>query len=127
MDAQLERGGSGVALALLMDKNAPTTEMLFPNIIMSDRPLKPLTRWGLARMEYLKTHQPFVAAQFGVVGLHKHCLEIEEQAEERKRNMMAAIRKDPNNRERQDRDRSNAESKAKRLENSNSGKNDLSK
>jgi len=33
-----------------------------------------------------------------LIGLHKHCLEIEKQAEERKRSMMAAIRKDPKNR-----------------------------
>jgi len=81
----------------LMDKNDPTTKMLFPNIVLSETPLKPLTRWGMARMNYLKEHKKFVAAQFGTVGLHRHCLEIEEQAEERKRNMMAAIRKDPNN------------------------------
>ena len=82
----------------LMDKSDPTTKMLFPNIILSEEPLKPLTRWGMARMTYLKEHKPFVAAQFGTVGLHRHCAEIEEQAEERKRNMMDAIRKDPKNR-----------------------------
>ncbi|MCL2190339.1 MAG: TnpV protein [Defluviitaleaceae bacterium] len=82
----------------LNDKADLTTMCLFPNIILSETPLKSLTRWGMARMDYLKTHQPFVAAQFGMVGLHKHCLEIEEQAEERKRNMMTAIRKDPKNR-----------------------------
>jgi len=82
----------------LMDKSDPTTKMLFPNIILSDEPLKPLTRWGLARMNFLKEHKKFVAAQFGTVGLHKHCAEIEEQAENRKRSMMAAIRKDPKNR-----------------------------
>ena len=82
----------------LMDKSDPTTMMLFPNIILSDVPMKPLTRWGMARMNFLKEHKKFVAAQFGTVGLHKHCAEIEEQAEQRKRNMMAAIRKDPKNR-----------------------------
>jgi len=82
----------------LLDKNDPETTCLFPNIIISEEPLKPLTRWGLARMEYLKEHNKSVAAQFGVVELHKHCLEIQEQAEERKHNMMAAIRKDPANR-----------------------------
>ena len=82
----------------LNDKNDPDTMCLFPNIILNEEPLKPLTRWGMARMNYLKEHKKFVAAQFGVVGLYKHCLEIEEQAEERKRNMMAAIRKDPKNR-----------------------------
>jgi len=81
----------------LMDKNDPTTKMLFPNIVLNETPLKPLTRWGVARMNYLKEHKKFVAAQLGTIGLHKHCLEIEEQAEERKRNMMAAIRKDPKN------------------------------
>jgi hypothetical protein len=63
-----------------------------------DEPLKPLTRWGLARYDYLKSERKFMAAQFGTIGLHKHCLEIEKQAEERKRSMMAAIRKDPKNR-----------------------------
>jgi len=82
----------------LNDKNDPESMCLFPNIILSEEPLKPLSRWGMARMDYLKEYQPVVAAQFGTVGLHKHCFEIEEQAEERKRNMMAAIRKDPKNR-----------------------------
>ena len=82
----------------LNDETDPTTMCLFPNIILSDEPLPSLTRWGMARMTYLKEHKKFVAAQFGVIGLHKHCLEIQEQAENRKRNMMAAIRKDPANR-----------------------------
>ena len=54
-------------------------------------------RWDLERMNYLKENRKFLAAQFGIVGLHKHCLEIEQQAENRKRNMMTAIRKDPTN------------------------------
>ena len=81
----------------LNDKNDHTTLCLFPNIILSEEPLRPLTRWGMARMTYLKEHKKFVAAQYGIIGLHKHCLEIEEQAEERKRSMMNAIRKDPAN------------------------------
>ena len=81
----------------LNDINDPTTICLFPNIIM-DEPLKPLTRWGLARYDYLKSERKFMAAQFGTIELHKHCLEIQEQAEQRKRNMMTAIRKDPANR-----------------------------
>jgi len=79
------------------DKNDPTTLCLFPNIIL-DEDLPPLTRWGLQRRDYLKEHCKFFANQLGIFGLHKHCLEIQEQAEERKRNMMAAIRKDPKNR-----------------------------
>ena len=83
----------------LMDENDPTTLCLFPNITLGeDADLPQLTRWGMARMNYLKEHQKFVAAQFGTIGLHKHCLEIQEQAEQRKHNMMAAIRKDPKNR-----------------------------
>jgi len=39
-----------------------------------------------------------MAAGLGTVGLHKHCLEVQEQAEQRKRSMMTAIRKDPSNR-----------------------------
>ena len=80
----------------LNDRNDPTTLCLFPNIVM-DEHLPPLTRWGLARYHYLKNERKFMAAQFGTIGLHKHCLEIQEQAETRKKNMMAAIRKDPNN------------------------------
>ena len=80
----------------LMDKADPTTMMLFPNIIL-DEDLPPLTRWGLQRKAYLKEHKRFFANQLGIIGLHKHCLEIQEQAENRKRNMMEAIRKDPKN------------------------------
>ena len=80
----------------LMDKNDPTTRMLFPNIVMGD-PMKPLTKWGIARMDYLKENNKFLVGQMGTVGLHKHCLEIEEQAAERKRSMMAAFRGDPAN------------------------------
>ena len=80
----------------LNDRDDPTTICLFPNIIM-DEHLPSLTRWGLERMNYLKENHKFLAAQFGIVGLHKHCLEIEQQAENRKRNMMTAIRKDPTN------------------------------
>jgi hypothetical protein len=90
-------GGMWYTLGL-NDKNNPESKCLFPNIILSEKPLKSLSRWGLERMNYLKEHNKFVADQFGTVGLHKHCLEIEEQAEERKRNMMAAIRKNPANR-----------------------------
>ena len=81
----------------LMDENDPNTKMLFPNIVLGEELSKSLSRWGLARMEYLKEHDKFLAVQMGTVGLHKHCLEIETQAKERKRNMMAAIRKDPAN------------------------------
>jgi len=80
----------------LNDVNDLTTICLFPNIIM-DEPLKPLTRWGMARYDFLKSEKRFLAAQFGTVGLHKHCLEIQEQAEQRKHSMMDAIRKDPSN------------------------------
>ena len=48
-------------------------------------------------MHFLKENRIFMAAGFGTVGLHKHCLEIEKQAENRKRSMMTAIRKDPAN------------------------------
>ena len=80
----------------LMEKGDPTTKMLFPNIILGEN-LPPLTRWGIQRRDYLKEHCKFFANQLGIIGLHKHCLEIQGQAEERKRNMMTAIRKDPAN------------------------------
>ena len=81
----------------LMDECDPDTKMLFPNILLDSELSKPLSRWGLARMSYLKEHNKFLAAQMGIVELHKHCLEIETQAKERKHRMMAAIRKDPKN------------------------------
>ena len=80
----------------LMVKSDPTTMMLFPNIILGED-LQPLTRWGLQRRAYLKEHKRFFANQLGIIGLHKHCLEVQEQAENRKRSMMEAIRKDPKN------------------------------
>ena len=81
----------------LLDKNDPESKCLFPNILL-DEPPKQLTRWGLARMDYLQEHNSFLAMQMGTVGLHKHCLEIEKLAIQRKRHMMDAIRKDPANR-----------------------------
>ena len=89
-------GGIWYTMGLNDDKD-PTTLCLFPNIIM-DEVLPPLTRWGLQRRDYLKEHCKFFANQLGIIGLHKHCLEVQEQAEERKRSMMNAIRKDPANR-----------------------------
>jgi len=80
----------------LNDETDPSSKRLFPNIIMEEA-LPPLTRWGLERMHFLKENRIFMAAGFGIVGLHKHCLEIEKQAENRKRSMMTAIRKDPTN------------------------------
>ena len=65
---------------------------------MEHKPLEPLTRWGLARRTYLKEHNKFLANQLGIIGLHEHCLEIQEQAQQRKQQMMSAIRKDPKNR-----------------------------
>ena len=81
----------------LNDETDLSSKCLFPNIIM-DEHLPPLTRWGLARYDFLKAERKFMAAGLGTIGLHKHCLEIQEQAENRKRNMMTAIRKDPANR-----------------------------
>ena len=81
----------------LNDEADPSSKCLFPNVIM-DEPLPPLTRWGLARYDFLKQEKKFIAAQFGIVGLHKHCLEIQEQAEQRKHNMITAIRTNPANR-----------------------------
>ena len=88
-------GGMWYTLGLC-DKNTPDSTALFPNITLGeDENLPPLTRWGLERYRYLKEHCKFFANQLGTIGLHKHCLEIQEQSEERKRHMMAAIRKDP--------------------------------
>jgi activator of HSP90 ATPase len=58
--------------------------------------MKSLTRWGYARMDFIKQDNGLLS-QFTDAELHQHCLEVEAQAEMRKRNMMAAIRKDPAN------------------------------
>ncbi|MCL1882926.1 MAG: TnpV protein [Defluviitaleaceae bacterium] len=81
----------------LLDKEDSDSKCLFPNIVM-DEQLAPLTRWGMARYDFLKAERKFMAAGFGTIGLHKHCLEIQAQAENRKRNMMAQIRSNPANR-----------------------------
>ena len=81
----------------LNDETDLSSTSLFPNIIM-DEPLPPLARWGMARYDFLKSERKFMAAQLGTIGLYKHCLEIQEQAENRKRSMMAQIRKNPANR-----------------------------
>ena len=59
--------------------------------------LPPLTRWGLARYDYLQAENKALVEEFGKIGLHNHCLEIQEQAEQRKRSMMEQIRKNPAN------------------------------
>lgn len=66
-------------------------------VAMNNQELEPLTRWGIARKNYLLEHKKSLVRQLGVIGLHKHCLEIQEQAQRRKDYMMSAIRKDPRN------------------------------
>ena len=56
-----------------------------------------LRRWGWARMDYLKENEKALVAQMGADELYQHCLMIQEQAEHRKRSMMEAIRKNPDN------------------------------
>lgn len=68
----------------LLVKNDPTSKCLLPNSLL-DEPLPSLTRWGIARMNYLKEHRNFQAAQYGTIGLHKHCLEVEEQAKQKRK------------------------------------------
>jgi len=88
--------GMWYTMGLNVEKDSESL-CLFPNIIMGE-PLASLTRWGLARYDFLKSERKFMAAGLGVIGLHKHCLEIQTQAEQRKHEMMTAIRKDPANR-----------------------------
>ena len=80
----------------LLDKDDPNTRCLFPNIIMGEH-LSQLTKWGMARYNYLKENNTFLVSQLGVIELYKHCLEIEERAKERKQKMMFAVRNDPSN------------------------------
>ena len=63
----------------------------------TEKELEPLNNWGRKRKTYLLEHNKSLARQFSPIELHEHCLEIGKQAEERKHNMMLAIRKDPKN------------------------------
>jgi hypothetical protein len=58
--------------------------------------LKPLTRWGFARMDFIKENNSLFS-HYTAMEIHQHCLDVEKQAETRKRSMMAAICKDPAN------------------------------
>ena len=58
--------------------------------------LKPLTRWGFARKDFIKQNESLFS-QYTSAELHQHCLEVEKQAETRKRSMMDSIRKNPAN------------------------------
>ena len=80
----------------LMDDTDPTTEMLFPNIVLGAN-LPQLTRWGLARMDYLKEYKSLEASMMGLIGLHEHCLEVEAEAEALKKTLIAQFRADPRN------------------------------
>ena len=51
----------------LMDENNPNTKMLFPNILLGSELSKPLSHWGLARMNYLKEHNKFLVTQMGTI------------------------------------------------------------
>ena len=80
----------------LANRNDPETLALFPNIIM-DEPLEPLTRWGVERKTYLEEHNPHLVAQMGIVGLHKHCLEIQQQAQQQIEQMTNKFKQNPDN------------------------------
>lgn len=54
--------------------------------------LPPLTRWGRARMDYLKNHRPIIYTNMKLSGkLFLHCHETEKQAESRIEFMMAQM------------------------------------
>jgi len=48
-------------------------------------------------MDYLKEYKRFLVAQMGMIELHKHCLEIEEQVIKQKQMIIEVVRKNPIN------------------------------
>ena len=59
-------------------------DYLIPNLIPNEEPEQPLTRYGLMRKNFLKEHMSGVYQGMILTGeLKAHCLQIQEQAEQR--------------------------------------------
>ena len=72
-------------MELTYEKNG---EYLIPNLIPNREPEEPLTKYGLMRERYLKEHMGGVYKAMLLKGtLKAHCLEIQEQAEQRMESM----------------------------------------
>ena len=88
-------GGKGHWYMLgLADENNLESEVLFPFV---QPHFKPLGVYGMARKNYLSEHRPDIVAEMGEMELHQHCLEVNEQATQRRQSEIDAIRNDPAN------------------------------
>ncbi|MCR4992255.1 MAG: TnpV protein [Lachnospiraceae bacterium] len=59
-------------------------DYLIPNLTVNNEPDEPLTKYGLMRRNFLKEHRTGIYSEMMLVGtLKKHCLMIQNQAEER--------------------------------------------
>ena len=68
-------------MKLTYEKNG---DYLIPNLIPNEEPEQALTRYGLMRRNFLKEHRGGVYQGMILTGeLKAHCLEIQEQAEQR--------------------------------------------
>lgn len=68
-------------MKLTYEKNG---DYLIPNLIPNEEPEQALTKYGLMRRNFLKEHRGGVYQGMILTGeLKAHCLEIQEQAEQR--------------------------------------------
>lgn len=68
-------------MKLTYEKNG---DYLIPNLILGEEPEQALTKYGLMRRNFLKEHRGGVYQGMILTGeLKAHCLEIQEQAEQR--------------------------------------------
>ncbi|MCI9298734.1 MAG: TnpV protein [Lachnospiraceae bacterium] len=78
-------------MELTYEKNG---DYLIPNLIPDEEPEGRLTKYGLMRRRYLKEHRGGIYQGMVLSGnLKKHCLEVQEQAEERMELLMAQMAK----------------------------------
>ena len=68
-------------MKLTYEKNG---DYLIPNLIPDEEPEQELTKYGLMRKNYLQEHRPGIFSGLVLTGeLQEHCLQIQEQAEQR--------------------------------------------
>jgi hypothetical protein len=68
-------------MKLTYEKNG---DYLIPNLLPNEEPEKALTKYGLMRRNFLKEHRKGIYQGMVLTGeLKAHCLEVQEQAEQR--------------------------------------------
>ena len=70
-------------------------DYLIPDLSLSERPEKPLGKYGRMRKAYLKEHRPLIYNQLLLTEkLYPHLIEIDETAQSRLEQMMPQLAKD---------------------------------